>query len=155
MLTTITSLSSTTPIILANAPVKIQEKLNSNINLQENNLENLSRVKRGNNNFIESHYCFLCHNRLYVKISHRNWEKIRSEYNKRTRTSLYNFVYALLKNEFKKINSSGDDRSRDDFINEDIEIIANVVSDHFSDINQVFLNKNNNYEGLINKNKSK
>ncbi|WP_375315059.1 hypothetical protein [Spiroplasma endosymbiont of Tipula paludosa] len=56
---------------------------------------------------------------------------------------------------FKKINSSGDDRSRDDFINEDIEIIANVVSDHFSDINQVFLNKNNNYEGLINKNKSK
>jgi hypothetical protein len=58
MLTTITSLSSITPIILANAPVKMQEKLNSNINLQENNLENLSRVKRGNNNFIENYYCF-------------------------------------------------------------------------------------------------
>ncbi|WP_375315658.1 hypothetical protein [Spiroplasma endosymbiont of Tipula paludosa] len=152
MLTTITSLSSITPIILANASEKAPENkiVDNEINYsQTSNLENLSRVKRGNNNFIENHYCFLCNNRLYVKISHRNWEKIRSEYNKRTRTSLYNFVYALLKNEFKKINSSGDDRSRDDFLNEDIEIIASVIYQRFSEIDEVFLNKISIYEGLI------
>ncbi|WP_342264096.1 ribosome-inactivating family protein [Spiroplasma endosymbiont of Clivina fossor] len=92
MLTTITSLSSITPIVLANAPMmKMQENkiVNNEINyLQTNNLKNLNRVKRENNN-----------TNLHDNISNKNYYLYHSSWTaSEINTSLINKSLAIATN---------------------------------------------------------
>lgn len=110
--------------------------------------QKLNRVKRANYNQLENWYCFLCPNRLIAKITHSTWQNIAFHHDTSNNDEFSNFVFGVL-NDFKKKNHSGDEYSVDSFWQSDIEILKSTIVNHYDNINDVFLNKNNDSEGIF------
>jgi hypothetical protein len=134
ILGTITIAGSGMAGLVGNAPAKIKEN---------NNLQNLIRVKRGNENILRVKAKALAPDYLYAKISHDTWTNIAYQHDVKNLQEFKNSLFLTLNN-FPKINESwqvGVDW--DEMGAGDIAIIRNVITDHFDRINTVFKNNNN------------
>lgn len=153
LLGAITITSSAMLTLIAAAPNQKQNLqsnlLNSELNYwQTNNLENLKRNKRENNEKIENWYCFSCPNRLVLKIKHQTWSFLKAVQKVLSKDKFNKLVFSIIKY-FTKINKSADTNASNYISDDDINILVDVIVDNFDDINIVFENKNNDNIGLF------
>ncbi len=117
--------------------------------IKKNNLENLNRVKRGNENVLRTKAKFLGHNWLYAKISNNTWANVQFLHNNNSESKFRNQLYLVLSLFPKSNESYAGGEEWDEMSGTDISTIVTKIKDNFNNIDNVYKNKNNSNLGII------